>query len=311
MNRGFGILLAVPILFFSISILILVGHVRDEAEDLSEYILALSIDYATDAAAEEMLLETPSLDSDYATSMNAEVGYFAADPEIARTTFEDVLSLNYDMALSTATRVDLESNYMPLFCVAAYDGYYLYTQIKDPDGGWRLQGSLKYPYSYEKDDAYYALNLGMDSSYRLKDGNLKKVKLADVDISKDTCRIRINTLISDQLMYLFQQATGRNSEFIYIPHDLGTFKEVNPIQGPTVMAFLDNWDVRNYSAISAFSIGGARIEKTRVVAGYVVNGQKLYSYSDLLPEDLITVDTFSSMEEAAAAGYYYDYNYMD
>ena len=311
MNRGFGIILAVPILFFSIAILILVGHVRDEAEDLSEYVLALAIDYSTDAAAAEMLLETPTLNNDYVTSMDAEVGYFQADPEIARTTFEDVLSLNYNMPLSSVTRIDLESNYMPLFCVAAYDGYYMYTPIKDPDSGWRLQGSLKYPYSYEKDDAYYALNLGMDSSYRLKDGNLKKVKLSDVGITKDTVRIRINTLISDQLMYLFQQTTGRNSEFIYIPQDLGTFKEVNPIQGPTVMAFLDRWDVTTPTAISAFSIGGARIESTRVVAGYVINGQKLYSYSDLLPEGIVAVDTFSSTEEAAKAGYYYDYTYMD
>lgn len=94
MNRGFGIVLAVPILFFCFAIMVLVGHVQQEMEDIEEYVLALSIDYSTDAAAAEML-NTATLDKDYVTSLESDVGYFAVDPEVALTTFSNVMCLNY------------------------------------------------------------------------------------------------------------------------------------------------------------------------------------------------------------------------
>lgn len=318
MNRGFGIILAIPILFLAVTLLCVVGHVQDETEDIAHYLLTLSIDYATDAAAAEMLESTAHLGQDYADSQDADIGSFVVDPEVALETFENIMCLNYDFVMSDGARQEV-GNYIPIFCVAAYDGYYIYTPHEDTDGSWYLQGSLKYPYAYTKDGAYYALNLGTATAYRLKDGNLRKVNMEDVGISKTTILREINTNVSDYLMYLFQEHTGRGNEFIYIPEGLGTIKEVNPIQGPTVLSFIDGWDVTTLHPLSAFSIGGARIEKTRAVVGYTVSvdgeTRQLYSYADLLPEtdeikDAIE-ETFTSMEKAAEAGYYYDYKYMD
>lgn len=94
-----------------------------------------------------------------------------------------------------------------------------------------------------------------------------------------------------------------------------TFKRVNPIEGPTVLAFIDGWDFKTTHAISAFSIGGAQIEASRMVAGYeAINPDgsvtKMYAYADLLPENKHVIDMFTSVEEAAKAGYYYDPIFM-
>lgn len=134
-------------------------------------------------------------------------------------------------------------------------------------------------------------------------------------ISKDEIYRQINSIVSDALMYQFQETTGRSGEFIYIPSDLTTFKQVNPIAGPTVISFIDGWDFKSGHAISAFSVGGAQLETARMVAGYEgINSDgtttKLYAYADLLPEGTHIIDMFTSVEEAAKNGYYYDPVYM-
>ena len=78
---------------------------------------------------------------------------------------------------------------------------------------------------------------------------------------------------------------------------------------------VDGWDFKTTHAISAFSIGGAQIEASRMVAGYeAINPDgsvtKMYAYADLLPENKHVIDMFTSVEEAAKAGYYYDPIFM-
>ena len=55
MNRGFGFILSVPILFIAILLMLLVHNVQQEQMQLEEYVLKFAIDYSTDAAVEEML----------------------------------------------------------------------------------------------------------------------------------------------------------------------------------------------------------------------------------------------------------------
>lgn len=142
-----------------------------------------------------------------------------------------------------------------------------------------------------------------------------KFTIQSQGISKDEIYRQINSIVSDALMYQFQETTGRSGEFIYIPSDLTTFKQVNPIAGPTVISFIDGWDFKSGHAISAFSVGGAQLETARMVAGYEgINSDgtttKLYAYADLLPEGTHIIDMFTSVEEAAKNGYYYDPVYM-
>ena len=53
MNRGFGFILSVPILFIAILLMLLVHNVQQEQMQLEEYVLKFAIDYSTDAAVEE------------------------------------------------------------------------------------------------------------------------------------------------------------------------------------------------------------------------------------------------------------------
>lgn len=309
MNRGFGFLLSVPLFFISVCVVLQVYTVKQEERQLEEYVLTFAIDYSTDAAVEEML-EMSHLGQDY-----ADKGKTNADPEVALTTFLNMMCMNYDLPLTDTARMQIESGYIPIFCVAAYDGYYIYLPRADREGGWYLQGSQKIPYAYEVGDKYYALNLGAETAYLLQNGKLTRVTLESHGISVDEVYRQINTLVSDDLMYRFQENTGRGSEFVYIPSNMTTIKQVNAIQSPTVMAFIDGWDFKSNRAVSAFSIGGARVESARMVAGYEIVGAdgvvtKFYSYADLLPDNAHIINMFASVEEAARNGYYYDSVYM-
>lgn len=309
MNRGFGFVLAIPVFFIAICTMLMVNMVQQEERQLEEYVMTFAIDYSTDAAVAEML-NMAHLGQDY-----ADQGRTNADPEVALTTFLNLMCINYDLPLTEAAKLQIESGYMPLFCVAAYNGYYLYTPAMDSNKGWYLQGSQKRPYSYEVGDKYYALNLGGDNAHLLEGGSLTKVTLASQGISKEEVFRQINSQVSDTLMYEFQKNTGRDGAFIYIPSALTTFKQVNPIDGPTVLAFIDGWDFKSNHAVSAFSIGGAKIESARMVAGYErINADgsitKLYAYADLLPPSAHIIDMFTSVEEAARNGFYYDAVFM-
>lgn len=309
MNRAFGFLLSVPLLFVAIFLLLVIHNVKQEEMQFEEYVLKFANDYSTDAAVEEML-NMSHLGQDY-----TDQGRTNSDPQVALDTFLNLMCMNYDLPLTEKAKLQIESGYIPVFCVAAYNGYYMYTPTKDSEGGWYLQGTQKIPYAYVVGDKYYALNLGGDNVHLLKDGQLTKATLASQGLEVKEVYRQINSIVSDALMYQFQLSTGRGGEFVYIPSALTTFKRVNPIEGPTVLAFIDGWDFKTTHAISAFSIGGAQIEASRMVAGYeAINPDgsvtKMYAYADLLPENKHVIDMFTSVEEAAKAGYYYDPIFM-
>ena len=77
----------------------------------------------------------------------ADQGRTNADPEVALTTFINLMCVNYDLPLTEKSKMQIESGYISVFCVAAYNGHYMYTPTEDSEGGWYLQGSQKIPYA--------------------------------------------------------------------------------------------------------------------------------------------------------------------
>lgn len=324
MNRGFGFILAVPVFFIAIFFALQVNSIQQEQELYEEYIINYAIDYATDAAAQE-LLEQANLGTDY-----QDWGRINLDPETAKTTFETVMLLSYGFPMTEKSYDMMEANYMPIFCVAGYDGYYVYEEQKTDKNFYELQGAHKIPYSLQKGTNYYALNLGMDNCRKLSNGHLTVAQLYDEGITKRDALYSINSIVSDDLTYRFQQYQHRkayekndpriDTNIIYLPMGLTTMTKVNAIEGPTVISLIDEWDLNTTHAVSAFSIGGAKLEPARMVAGYhdKVTGEKWYCYADLLPgfgtddfEKLAIDNMFTSVNAAAEAGYYYDPFYMD
>lgn len=175
---------------------------------------------------------------------------------------------------------------------------------------------------------YYSLNLGLDNCRKLYNGRLTINDLATEGISKAEVLMQINGQLSDKLAYDFQEyqrarAYNENSfafnrAAVYIPQGLTTMANVSSVNGPTVIAFIDGWDLSTTHSVNAFSIGGAKIELQRMVAGYSYNGALYYAYADLLPgyEEGVEypveiLKLFTSVTEAAQAGYHYDSKYMD
>lgn len=110
----------------------------------------------------------------------------------------------------------------------------------------------------------------------------------------------------------------------YIPSALSKIRGEETILGPTVIAYLDNFDLATTHKLMSVSIGGTATILTRDIICYTRNGQKYYCYHDILQKalglndedmeawvDSYGEDVVTSAMEAASEGYYYDNLYMN
>ena len=314
MSRTFSLILFVPIYFLSMCLIIFMQTQDLIRQKLDDNILKSSVNYAVDCAVDEML-ETGDLGMDYANW-----GKFKLDPEIAVEAFVNNFCLNYNLPLTKENKQLVKNQYIKVFTVCTYDGYYMYESRPVNSQDWELVSTPKLPYSMKEGDSYYALNLGLDSYWRFQNGSLSKVKAT---IDKNTQLAKINERVSDDLMSRVDKHYSNGfSSTVYIPYNMTTIKPTNAINRPTVLALVDDVDIIHSKNTQVFGIGGAHVSNTRQVAGYIRNGQKYYCYSDLLPKDKFTAtnpdgtktfiqEMFSSPTEAAEAGYHHDTLYMN
>ena len=320
MSKLFSILLLLPLWFLAMIYLCGFVFFRNEIQALDDWRIKQVVNSCTDSAIEE-LLEASDLGMDY-----ADWGNFNADPDLALDDFVNTFLLNYNLPLTDTNREMVKVNYIQTFCVAAYDGYYVYDHRKTADdGGLELVGSPKIPYLYKdtsKEGRYvtYALNMGYDKVYKLTDATITRVK--NPLSQAETMRV-INNRISDDLRERADRAYDNGwLQTVYVPSDLTTISSTNPIQSPTVLAFLDKVDIDSVVEVNAFGIGGSRARVARPVSAYRRQNPntgewiKYYSYSDLLPEGInddqsLIEEVYMSPEEAAENGYHHDPLYMN
>ena len=77
-------------------------------------------------------------------------------------------------------------------------------------------------------------------------------------------------------------------------------------------------DFNTSKKLTAFSLGGAKLDNTRMVACYKRNNKKMYCYVDLIPSTVASVSNIekwadhvvNTIEEAAGLGYSCDYELM-
>lgn len=320
MSRWYSMLMILPVWFAIIVYLSVMMFFRLENQALEDWRLKQVVNNCTDSAIEE-LLEASDLGMDY-----NDWGDFNTDPDLALSDFVDTFLLNYNMPLNNTTREEVKINFIQAFCVAGYDGYYVYDhRVTEKGGGYSLVGSPKIPYLY-KDERVpgryvtYAINMGFDKCYKLTDATITK---ADMPVSQKEALKIINTRISDDLMERVDRAYKNGwQESVNIPTALTTIHSTNPIQSPTVLAFVDNVNITTVKPVNAFGIGGSRAKVARPVAAYKrLNNDtgewvKYYSYTDLLPPGInddksLIEEVYMSPEDAASAGYYHDPLYMN
>lgn len=256
--------------------------------------------FAADAAVDAIVSGSTDLELDYNTGNS-----IAAGPDVALETFLQVFCKNYGFALTEESYAVIKNDYLPVFMVATYDGYYIAEQHQiSQAGGHDLIFSLKQPYLYEDDTGIYGLNLGGDNARRFKNSIIQKVD-APIPVAQQS--VVINTTVSDAIIdAICKHKEGQLQAAFYLPSSATSIVNTNPIKGVTVMAYVEGIDVGYGRSSDVFGIGGARVTKATYCVAYMRDGQKLYTYEHLVPTDVTKEATFTSPQEAAAAGYYFD-----
>ena len=251
MSKVFSLLMIIPIWFIAMLYLATITFYRVESQSIEDWRIKTVVNYCTDSAIEE-LLEASDLGMDY-----ADWGKFHADPDLALKDFVDTFLLSYRLPLNNENREMIKTNYIQAFCVAGYDGYYIYDHRNAESGGYTLVGSPKIPYLYAdttKPGRYvtYALNMGNQRCYKLTDATITQ---APSPVSDSECMKIINTRISDDLMERVDRAyTNGWLQSVYIPTSMTALTRTNPVQSPTVMAFMDNIDLDTMYKVQAFGL---------------------------------------------------------
>lgn len=327
MKRAFGVVCIICAIYLSALVIGFYRYAINEQDELQQLIMSFAIDYSSDAAMQETLTGD-DLETDY-----SEDGHVLVDPKLALDTFVDMFCLNYDIGISSETRTHVLLNYIPAACVAGYDGYYIATcqpvrsdtdiyystegdGVNAVNGRWDVVFGPKLPYTYVYGGESYALNMGMDYAY-LTDGR-KYEAMPPGLLNKDHGFAEINRRVSDEIAYAVDNANKTNQNWrhsFFIPTQLSPLSGVNPIKGPSLIVLVQNVDLRTVRPISGFSIAGTRIERARMVVGYIRNGIKYYCYADKAPsldkvQDNEMKEFFTNVNDAAKAGYYYDLEYM-
>lgn len=273
--------------------------------------LQIAVNYAVDAATKEMKESSSNLGQDYESISKINV-----DPTVAMDMFSTILAKNYNVPVNSTNQQALMLDYVPVFMVATYDGYYVMRkEIINSSGIENMLFSPKLPYSqtYREADnstSIYSYNLSLTAAIKV-DANGGVYKVDYPPLSRTEQSDLINSKVSDVLNeYLTKYANDDPRGLVYIPSEMTTIRSTNPIRNTTVFAYIDNFDLAGYGMdLQSFGIGGAEIKQKKVVVGFsmTINGrtERYYAYSDKVPSGVTPIETFDSQEDAAKQGYYY------
>ena len=303
------IILILPILLCSwlTSLYIFANFSVDIQNDLKEKYLDIVVNYSIDAAVDEMVECSQDVELDYATWQ-----YVNVDPQIAYNTFVTVFMRNWnlgDSRLASTNRNLVETWYLPCFCVATYDGYYIFEpkRIDRQDGlgsSWESTCSIKQPYLFKTGDNMYVLNLSFDDAKKFDGYSIEKVV---PPLSDEDQKYVISASVSDTMMScIYNQLEQDMHDTVYVPSDMTTFTRTQPISGTTCLAYVSNIETPNGALINSFGIGGARVTHEEFVGCYYRDGMPYYAYTKYIPDGTTIVETYENPTMAAEHGWYAD-----
>lgn len=307
-------------MFLSLMILCTLGgnmvYTRKERKELEEYKLSLAIDLCSDAAVEEML-NTSDLGMDYTKYADVKV-----DPQIALDTFVTAFCYNYGIANTDVNRQHIMLSFIPAFTVAGNDGYYIATPTATSDEQFGLVFNPKMPYPYRQGDDLYALNIMSDECLKLNSASMDLVRTKNLPEAINTHNKRskiINDTLTSNIGYELDKLCQKEpfwKNTFFLPGNLTSYTGVNPVEGPSVLALVQNVDLQYNYPVSAFSIAGSKLKANRQVMGYERDGKQYYCYIDEMPvgNDNKPVypakQVFRTPEAAAKQGYQCDIKYF-
>ena len=270
--------------------------------------LDLAVNYACDAAMQEVVATTEDLGADYAAW-----GRVKVQPQTALDEFCTVLLKNYGMSCSEQNMDMIRVENLPVFAVCTYDGVYVAKLETINESGARdLIFSPKIPYVYKDtvNDKTYCLNLKGENANCFDRPNYK-IRRVDVpsDLSLEKQSAIVNDTISTEFMNALWEGRGHTSTHdFYLPSGLMKVNPANSIASTTIMAYVDNFSFITGAEIRAFGVGGTSISTNDFVCCYYVNGSPVYTYSERVPPSAVVVKTYESAVLAAEEGWYFDLN---
>lgn len=294
--------------------------------------LDLQVNYAIDAATQEMLENSSHLSTDYANW-----GSMVVEPEVALDTYLAVLLRNFGWADTERSREQLLDASVPFFTVATYDGYYIYCKQRDTIVTDGVQNKVythkwtpKIPYtdvemkvdgSGNPYPVYYLYNLG-DTTYGTYVNN--KLKLDNNYVSSGSnvyatyshSRLVIADILTEaSTTALYSALEGKTDVEWIIPNSFSQWSNSRPIDRPSVLTYISRADNSIMYDTVTFGIGGSKIDDANFCILYYRDGQPVYTYADrrsLVEAAGIKIQSVvPSPKDAADKGFYYDLTFME
>lgn len=288
----------------------------ETAHEFEERQMDIQVNYSIDAAIQEMLINTSHLNTDY-----TEFKKISVDPQIGYDIYIRLMLKNLNWSEGEENVSLLESDMIPFFCVAAYDGYYMKIRqenIIDFNGvkqaSYELVWTPKLPYSYVKKYGEITKKFAVNLSYKNPmciDNNNLILKYKGKDLSEDLQRKIVADTLSDACNKALLTGFSANAEKeFFIPSSLSKFRGSNNIDGVTILTYLSkDGNTSRYSS-GVFAVGGSRINNANFCLGYKRGNMKCYCRpafrSKVEGMGYHITNVFTSDKEAARKGYYYD-----
>lgn len=270
------------------------------------------INYAVEAATQEMLSNTGDILLDYINWESIQL-----DPTAGYNAYLAVVLRSQEWADNELNRNDFEAAHIPFFMVVGYDGYYMYSKQKfeysyETNGinyihsGYDMVWTPKIPFAtfdsnlygnevastnnqfkafYLGNDYYLELKPNGDDGLRVESDykvNIYKVLAGNNQNSYESIITKKKVMISDILTKavneaLFAGTLGETKNQFFIPPNYETWYDTNPVEEPTVITYLSNSNQHNYMTYS-FAVGGAKVTEADYVICYDYQGNKYYTY---------------------------------
>lgn len=286
MSKTSNLVIWVSLLYAAFFLIYWVRIYQNELVAFDEFVLDKQVNYAADAAVEE-LLETGDTDQDYNKG-----DYMVVEPELAVIEFTSILAEDFNLVPTDYTRQMIQEKYIKTLLVCTWDGVYAYWyQPKNSTNEYGFVGTPKIPYFYTDEDTgvQYCLNLGLEKAYcdtgYSGDYKLNKYETITPPIPKDIQLTAINNQVASILNYTLIQAYGGNNRTAYeIPALASDVSGAQPVDRITVIGVIEGQAESASTVITAECIGGAQIIQADPVIGVKLrfNGgtvANVYAYS--------------------------------
>ena len=305
----------------------------------------IQVNYAVDAATQLMLENTNDIHLDYTDLQRIYI-----DPQVALETYKGVMVRYYGWSDETLTRDYFEDMYVPFFVVAAYDGYYVYSNARDfqdyelHDGTTGTQSSFekiwspKIPYAEadwdlsdtpnpDNNSVIYIYTLGGDTYSRytyssgLYEDNIPYVEGTGFGTKSNAAKVISRNLTDACNKALIAGKAKVGDTQIMIPNSFSEWSKNRPVEYPTVLTYLDAnaGNVGNYATVT-FAIGGSRVDIANYYICYTRTedgvSRKYYTYATNREEvetneGLRIEKIYMSPYDCAEDGYYFDLRFLE